>query len=110
MAVKVGIQLYSVKNALKERPYETLRQVAEAGYRYVEAANHDAENDPGVGFGMPAHQLKEILDELGLQMVGCHVNPLREDLLPGVLDYHAELGAPRSAATSSSTPTGTWTI
>lgn len=29
MAVKVGIQLYSVKNALKERPYETLRQVAE---------------------------------------------------------------------------------
>ena len=65
MAVKVGIQLYSVKNALKERPYETLRQVAEAGYRYVEAANHDAENDPGVGFGMPAHQLKEILDELG---------------------------------------------
>lgn len=93
MAVKVGIQLYSVKNALKERPYETLRQVAEAGYRYVEAANHDAENDPGVGFGMPAHQLKEILDELGLQMVGCHVNPLREDQLPGVLDYHAELGS-----------------
>ena len=93
MAVKVGIQLYSVKNALQERPYETLRQVAEAGYRYVEAANHDAEHDPGVGFGMPAHQLKEILDELGLQMVGCHVNPLREDLLPGVLDYHAELGS-----------------
>ena len=57
MAVKVGIQLYSVKNALQERPYETLRQVAEADYRYVEAANHDAENDPGVGFGMPAHQL-----------------------------------------------------
>ena len=26
-------------------------------------------------------------------MVGCHVNPLREDLLPGVLDYHAELGS-----------------
>ena len=65
MAVKVGIQLYSVKNALKERPYETLRQVAEAGYRYVEAANHDAENDPGVGFGMPAHQLKEIWTSWG---------------------------------------------
>ena len=109
MAVKVGIQLYSVKNALQERPYETLRQVAEAGYRYVEAANHDAENDPGVGFGMPAHQLKEILDELGLQMVGCHVNPLRT-CSPGCWTTTPSWAAPRSAATSSSTPTGTWTM
>lgn len=93
MALKVGIQLYSVKNAIKERPYEVLRQVAEAGYHYVEAANHNAENDPGVGFGVPAGRLKHTLDELGLQIVGCHVNPLREDLLPEVLDYHAELGS-----------------
>ena len=64
MAVKVGIQLYSVKNALKERPYETLRQVAEAGYRYVEAANHDAENDPGVGFGKSYEQNLAVLNRL----------------------------------------------
>lgn len=93
MAIKVGIQLYSVKNAIAERPYEVLHQVAEAGYHYVEAANHNAVNDPGVGFGVPANRLKRTLDELGLQIVGCHVNPLREDLLPEVLDYHAELGS-----------------
>ena len=93
MAPKIGIQLYSVKNAIQEKPYEVLRQIAEAGYRYVEAANHNAAADPGVGFGMPAQVLKKLLDDLGLQIVGCHVNPLREELLPAVLDYHAELGS-----------------
>lgn len=93
MAPKIGIQLYSVKNAIQEKPYEVLWQIAEAGYRYVEAANHNAAEDPGVGFGMPARELKKLLDDLGLQIVGCHVNPLREELLPAVLDYHAELGS-----------------
>ena len=93
MALKIGIQLYSVKNAIAKQPYEVLRQVAEAGYRYIEAANHNAEHDPGVGFGVPARQLQRSLDELGLQIVGCHVNPLQEELLQDVLDYHAELGS-----------------
>lgn len=93
MSLKIGIQLYSVKNAIAQKPYEVLRQIAETGYRYIEAANHNAANDPGVGFGMPARELKQSLDELGLQIVGCHVNPLQEDFLPEVLDYHAELGS-----------------
>lgn len=93
MSLKIGIQLYSVKNAIARQPYEVLRQIAEAGYRYIEAANHNAQKDPGVGFGVPAGELKRSLDELGLQIVGCHVNPLREDLLPEILDYHAELGS-----------------
>jgi len=93
VSLKVGIQLYSVKNAIAQRPFEVLHQIAETGYRYIEAANHNATNDPGVGFGVPARELKETLDGLGLQIVGCHVNPLREELLPEVLDYHAELGS-----------------
>lgn len=93
MSLKVGIQLYSVKNAIAQKPYEVLRQVAETGYRYIEAANHNAMRDPGVGFGVTARELKRSLDELGLQIVGCHVNPLREEYLQEVLDYHAELGS-----------------
>ena len=93
MSLKGGIQLYSVKNAIAQKPYEVLRQVAETGYRYIEAANHNAMRDPGVGFGVTARELKRSLDELGLQIVGCHVNPLREEYLQEVLDYHAELGS-----------------
>lgn len=92
MGLKVGIQLYSVRNALSADPYGTLAKVAEAGFKYVEAANHNADVDDGVGFGVPAKAMKDSLDRLGMKIVGCHINPLNPDRLPAVLDYHAELG------------------
>lgn len=92
MGLKVGIQLYSVKHSIVQDPYEVLRQISEAGYRYVEAANLNADRDSGVGFGLSARRMKEILDELSLSMVGCHVEPLKEELMPEILSYHAELG------------------
>ena len=92
MALKVGIQLYSVRNSFAEDKMKTLRTLADTGYKYVEAANHNAAVDDGVGFGFPAGELKKNLDEMGLKIVGCHINPLRLDRLPAVLDYHCELG------------------
>ena len=92
MALKLGIQLYSVRNTIKEEPLKTLEKLSQIGYHYVEAANHNAAVDDGVGFGMPAKELRAILDDLGLQIVGCHINPLRLDRLPAVLDYHVEVG------------------
>ncbi len=32
------------------------------------------------------------LSDLGLSIVGCHINPLQLDILPRALDYQAELG------------------
>lgn len=92
MAVKVGIQLYSVRNSLQEKPYEALEKVAEIGYKYVEAANHDALFDYGCGFDEPADKVKKKLDDIGMQIVGCHINPLMEDTIDDVLEYHCELG------------------
>lgn len=92
MTLKVGIQLYSVRQSLKAEPFKTLEKIAEAGYKYVEAANHDALTDDGVGFGLSAKEMKEALDNLGLSIVGCHVNPLKIERLPAILDYHQELG------------------
>ncbi|MBC8531653.1 sugar phosphate isomerase/epimerase [Christensenellaceae bacterium NSJ-53] len=92
MAMKVGIQLYSVRNALAEDPYGTLAKVADIGFKYLEAANHDADNDDGVGFGVPADKLRKSLADLGMSIVGSHINPLKLERLPAVLDYHQELG------------------
>ena len=92
MALKVGIQLYSVRESLKADPYGTLAKVAEAGFKYLEAANHDAANDDGVGFGVPADALKKSLADLGMSIVGSHINPLDPARIPAVLDYHQELG------------------
>jgi sugar phosphate isomerase/epimerase len=64
-----------------------------AGFNNLEAANHNAMNDPGVGFGVQAAELRDRLADLGLRIVGCHINPLNLDILPRALDYQATLGS-----------------
>jgi sugar phosphate isomerase/epimerase len=95
VTIQIGLQLYSVRNALAASTTETLRRIAELGYRYLEAANHSAATDDGIGFGISAVELRSTLDDLGLQVVGCHVNPLDLDRLPTILDYQAEIGNTR---------------
>lgn len=92
MTVRVGLQLYSVRNSLALDPWGTLARLAEAGFTRLEAANHHALTDPGVGFGVAAPELRSRLADLGLSIVGCHINPLQLDILPRALDYQAELG------------------
>lgn len=95
MSLKVGIQLYSVRNSLKQDPGGTLEALAEAGYRYLEAANHNAAEDPGVGFGLSAKEMKARLDDLGLSIIGSHIFPWKPESLDPVLDYHQEIGNTR---------------
>ena len=92
MSIRVGLQLYSVRQSLAADPWGTLEAIAAAGYTTIEAANHDAMNDPGVGFGVPAAEFREKLEQLGLSIVGCHINPLDVSILPRALEYQAELG------------------
>lgn len=92
MSIKVGLQLYSVRESLTADPWGTLESIAEVGFRYLEAANHNALNDPGVGFGVAASELRTRLNGLGLSIVGCHINPLDLGILPRALEYQAELG------------------
>ena len=92
MTVQIGLQLYSVRNALAADPWGTLERLAESGFTYLEAANHRARTDPGVGFGVPAGELRTRLADLGMSIIGCHINPLEVDILPAALAYQAELG------------------
>jgi sugar phosphate isomerase/epimerase len=92
MSVRVALQLYSVRNALARDPWGTLAKLAGAGFTHLEAANHHALTDPGVGFGVSAPELRAHLADLGLSIIGCHINPLRLDILPRALDYQTELG------------------
>ena len=59
----VGLQLYSVKNAMKEDFYGTLRAVRDMGYEYVEFAGY---------FDKTAEEIKAALDELGLKCISVH--------------------------------------
>jgi len=90
--MKVGIQLYSVRNRMASDPVGTIREVVNRGYRNIEAANHNAENDSGVGFGVTSQDLKQMLDELGASIISAHVMPLNESNIDRVLEYHSFIG------------------
>lgn len=92
MTIRIGLQLFSVRQSLSADPWGTLAQLSEAGFTALEAANHSARTDPGVGFGVEAKKLRESLSDLNLRIVGCHINPLDVTILPRALDYQMELG------------------
>lgn len=94
MTVQVGIQLYSVRNAMAADAEGTLARLAELGFTKVEGANHDADTDPGIGFGISADRLSQLLHANGLSLVGSHINPLDVEKLGPTLDFHASIGNP----------------
>jgi sugar phosphate isomerase/epimerase len=90
--MKVGIQLYSVRNIMAQNPVAAVKAVIREGYRYLETANHTADKDPGVGFGVSAKEMKEILDGEGAQVVSAHIFPMNANILGPVLEYYRQLG------------------
>lgn len=93
VAINAGIQLYSVRNTLARDPEGVFTRLAELGFTKVEGANHQADEDPGIGFGISADRLRRILDATGARLIGSHLNPLRPEILPTALDFQAELGS-----------------
>lgn len=91
MPLKVGVQLFSVRNAMAENPLAALEQVGKLGYKSVEFANHNARADFGCGFNVPAADLKARLDAQGMAAVSAHVSPLDQDNLNQVADYYQHL-------------------
>lgn len=95
MTVKIGIQLFSVRNALRDDPTGTLNTLADLGFTRIEGANHQAMTDDGIGFGIEAAFLAGLIEQRGVSVIGCHINPLDLDRIPRVLDFHQQIGNPR---------------
>jgi sugar phosphate isomerase/epimerase len=64
----VGLQLYSVREAMKANPLETLQQLSAMGYRFVEHANYIDRKF----YGYTAKEFVKILQDLGLKMPSGH--------------------------------------
>lgn len=82
-----GIQLYSVRDAMKENVKESLQNIANMGYKYVEFAGF---------FGHSAEEIKAMLDETGLIISGTHspVDDLRPSRIFETVRYHKAIGNP----------------
>lgn len=92
MALKVGLILYSVRQAMAQDPLGTVKKVAELGYKNIEVCNHNAAADSGIGFGVDAHELKATFDQFGSRVVSAHIFPFEKSDIPAVLNYNQVLG------------------
>ena len=63
MTHNYSIQLYSVRDAMKEDMASALQQISQMGYTAVEFAGF---------FEKPASEVKAMLDEYGLTVSGTH--------------------------------------
>jgi sugar phosphate isomerase/epimerase len=83
LGIPVGIQLYSVNQALKSDPGGTLQKLQQIGYRNVESA--------GFG-GMSAKDFRRLLDDAGLSCPSAHLDFMAGNIETNFEDAHA-LGA-----------------
>ena len=64
----VGIQLYSVRDAMSKEPLPTLQALAKMGYKHVEHANYVDRKF----YGYSAKEFRKVLDDLGMKMESGH--------------------------------------
>jgi len=93
MGLELGLQLYSVRQALQNDAVKTLEQVAEIGYRHLELAIHKIEAEYSVG-GLNAAELKRHLGRLGMDTVSCHAMVQENDNLEDLFDFLEAVGSP----------------
>lgn len=80
-----GLQLYSVRDAMKADVPGTIKKVAEMGYAGVEFAGF---------YNYSAKDIKKMLDDNGLKVFGTHTGlpELTDDKLAGTIKYMQEIG------------------
>jgi sugar phosphate isomerase/epimerase len=84
-AWKVGIQLYTIRDETAKDFVGALKRVAAEGYQGVEFAGYG---------GLPANEMKALLDELGLQAIGSHVGIGRlTSALDEEIEYNLAIGS-----------------
>lgn len=66
--IKIGIQLYTVRDTMFKDPLGTLTALSKMGYKYVEHANYANRKF----YGYTAIEFKKILTDLGMQMPSGH--------------------------------------
>ena len=70
-----GMTLYTVRNEMEKAPQETLKKVAEAGYKYVEAVNYQ----DGKFYGMTPEEFRKQLTDLGMTPLSVHMGMVTLD-------------------------------
>jgi sugar phosphate isomerase/epimerase len=69
-----GIQLWTVKEALKENPLAVLKHLSKCGYKQIESF----EGEKGIFWGMKNTEFKKHMDGLGMKLVSAHCDNTKD--------------------------------
>ena len=88
----VGLQLYTIRDAMDNDVPGSLKKVADLGYKYVELASYDS----GKFYGYSHAEFKKMVDDLGMVALSSHTQVeaagITLDNAKMMADTHAELG------------------
>lgn len=88
----VGLQLYTIRDAMDEDVPGSLKKVSDIGYKYVELASYS----DGKFYGYAPAEFKRMVEDLGMEVLSSHTQVeaagITLDNAKKMADAHAELG------------------
>ena len=83
--IPIALQLFSIRSDCEKDLPGTLKAVADMGYDGVDMAGY---------YGYPATEIRKMLDDLGLDIAGCHTSlaTLSDENLSKTIEYNHILG------------------
>ena len=91
---EIGLQIYSVRNQLKEDLNGTLKQIAKIGYKWIELADYNN----GKFYDKSPAEFKKMVNDLGMEIISSHtgveIKGVDMSNAEKLADAHAELGLP----------------
>src|SRR5271165_971539 len=89
-AIPMGIEMYSVRDALKKDPQGTVRAIAEMGYQGLEFYAPYFEWPPA-----QAKEMKKLLDDLGIRCFSTHNDAtyMNKEHIQNAIDLNLILGS-----------------
>lgn len=88
----VGLQLYTIRDAIADDLLGSLQKVSDMGYKYVELADYK----DGMFYGKAPKEFKKIVTDLGMEILSSHTQVeaagITMDNAQKMADDHAELG------------------
>ncbi len=89
---EIGLQLYTVRDAMGKDVPGSLKKVSEIGYKHLELANYSN----GKFYGYAPEEFKKLVNDLGMDIISSHAGvPLNvtDDVAKKMAADHAKLGA-----------------
>lgn len=93
MTLSIGLQLFSVKDALQRDYIGTLEKLAQIGYTNLEMVIRKTDEGLSLGGDMTPSEVRRQLDRLGMKAVSSHTRVNEETDWEGIIAANQEIGS-----------------